>query len=177
MRVLGVDPGSSRTGWGLLTGSPAQPALCDCGTIRLLDSMPFAERLHVLHLRFREVVERLEPGVAAVESPFHGINARSAFQLAQARGVILAVLGGAGIRVVEYTPATVKKAVTGSGRADKTQVRSMLSAILGGADGADSLDASDALGVALCHAATERFAARVTAAERRPRPRGPRRDA
>jgi crossover junction endodeoxyribonuclease RuvC len=177
MRVLGVDPGSSRTGWGLLTGSAARPALFDCGTIRLRDGMPFAEKLHVLQLRFREVVERVEPTVAAVESPFHGVNARAAFQLAQARGVILAVLGGAGIHVVEYPPATVKKAVTGTGRAEKTQVRTMLRTILGGAAGADSLDASDALGIAFCHAATERFVARVAAADGQQRPRGTRRGA
>jgi crossover junction endodeoxyribonuclease RuvC len=102
------------------------------------------------------LVARLRPTCAAVESPFHGVNARSAFQLAQARGVVLAALAGAGVEIAEYSPATVKKAVTGNGRAPKAQVRSMVGRLLSrpGLDVSDDL--ADALAVALCHGASQR---------------------
>jgi crossover junction endodeoxyribonuclease RuvC len=109
-----------------------------------------------LQQELSDLVERLRPTCAAVESPYHGANARSAFQLAQARGVVLAVLAGAGVEIAEYSPATVKKAVTGNGRAPKAQVRAMVGQLLGrpGIDVSDDL--ADALAVALCHGASHR---------------------
>jgi crossover junction endodeoxyribonuclease RuvC len=93
-----------------------------------------------------------------VESPFHGPNARAALQLAHARGVVLACLGQAGIQVAEYSPATIKKAITGTGKADKEQVQAMVRRLLGNpAD--ESRDVSDALAVAYCHLASSGFAA------------------
>lgn len=115
---------------------------------------PLPARLHALRCQFEAIVRRLAPTEAAVESPFHGLNARSALQLSHARGVVLEVLGGAGLLVVEYPPAAVKKAVTGSGRAEKDQVQGMIARLFGPDAAGRSSDAADALGVALCHAAS-----------------------
>jgi crossover junction endodeoxyribonuclease RuvC len=157
VRILGVDPGSLRTGWGLLGGTSRQPFLVESGVIRLPAGAGFPERLHRLQIEFEELVRRLAPSEAAVEMPFHGLNARSALQLAHARGVLLAVLGAQGIPMSEYAPAAVKKAVTGNGRADKAQVHAMAARLLGARiDGATG-DLTDAVGIALCHAASREF--------------------
>jgi crossover junction endodeoxyribonuclease RuvC len=128
-----------------------------------------ARRLALLHDRFSELVERLRPSVAAVEAPFHGPSARSALQLAHARGVMLAVLAGAGVEIAEYTPTAVKKAVTGNGRAGKEQVREMVCRLLRQQEGWRSHDISDALAVALCHLTTSSFQSAVDRAGGRPR--------
>ena len=166
-RILGVDPGSARTGWAILSGPPSKPALVDCGTIQVPSGTEFAARLHALHCAFSEIVVRFHPTTAAVERPFHGINAHSAFQLAQARGVIMAVLGGANVPVAEYAPAVVKKAVTGNGRADKSQVQRMIVALLRLNVLPDSEDASDAVGIAYCHASGQGMQSRLAAARGR----------
>jgi crossover junction endodeoxyribonuclease RuvC len=114
----------------------------------------FAERLHRLGIRLDELVRRLRPTTAAVEAPFHGVNPRSALQLAHARGVVLATLAGAGVPVAEYAPAAVKIAVAGNGRAPKDQVHAMVVRLLGIEGLAGPSDRADAIAVALCHAAT-----------------------
>ena len=159
MRVLGVDPGSWNTGWGYVDG-PARLRLLDCGVIRLRGHGEFPERLARLRCEVELVIERHRPEAAAVEAPFHGASARSALQLAQARGVILAALAGAGIPVAEWTPATVKKAVTDNGRADKDQVRAIVCRQFGLAPDQPH-DLTDALAVALCHVYSRRFLAAV----------------
>ena len=121
--------------------------------ISLPRNIGFAPRLAALERRFEAVLARSRPDVAVVESPFHGVNARSALQLAHSRGVLLAVLGRLGIPVEEYTPATIKKTVTGSGRADKEQVRRMVQAVLAVRLEESSTDLSDALAAAYCHLA------------------------
>lgn len=145
------------TGWGVLTGNPASPVVVDCGLIRLqaLPSLP--ERLARLQNELREVVERMEPTSAAVEAPFHGASARSALQLAHARGVILAVLGDAGLSVTEYAPAAIKKSVTGDGRAEKARISAMVVQLLGQRVQGERHDVHDALAVALCHLSTAAF--------------------
>ena len=156
-RILGVDPGSLVTGWGLIGGSPAHPEWLDAGVIPLgAARVPLHRRLLRLQQELDTLLARLHPTCAAVESPYHGANARSALQLAQARGVVLASLAGSGLDVAEYAPAAVKKAVTGNGRASKDQVRSMVARLLGrpAIDAPDDL--ADALAVALCHGASRR---------------------
>ena len=154
-RVLGVDPGSRTTGWGLVAGTSSRPVLIEGGVIRLASMPVLAERLARLRHDLAAVVERLGPTRAAVESPFMGKNIRSVLQLAHARGVILAVLAEAGLSVAEYAPATVKKSVTGSGRAPKDQVRRMVAILLRESwAGAAQMDLTDALAVALCDAAS-----------------------
>lgn len=171
MQVLGVDPGSQLTGWGLITGTASSPRLVDGGVIRLGREQDFARRLARLHADFHALVARLSPTVAAVEAPFHGASARSALQLAHARGVILAVLATAEIEVVEYSPAAVKKAVTGNGRADKEQVAAMMRRSLTLEAGRLPHDLTDALAVALCHLGASGFREAVRRAENRGRAR------
>ena len=159
--VLGIDPGSQATGWGVVCGPSSAPRLVAAGVIRLPSGLAFAPRLHLLQVKLAEVVERHAPGSAGVEAPFHGASARAALQLAHARGVTLAVLAGASVEVFEYSPATVKKSVTGNGRAGKQQVARMVRSLLGGPpqalaelDGLQAGDRADALAVALCHLAS-----------------------
>jgi crossover junction endodeoxyribonuclease RuvC len=155
------------TGWGLIGGGPACPEWLDAGVILLgrgRGALP--KRLVRLQRELEALVRRLRPTCAAVESPYHGVNAHSAFQLAQARGVVLAVLAGAGLEVAEYTPATVKKAVTGNGRAPKLQVRSMVGRLLGRPDLDVPDDLADALAVALCHGASARHRALLLGSRR-----------
>ncbi len=170
LRVLGVDPGSFRTGWGLVGGTAQEPSLIECGVIRLPSRGAFPDRLHRLLVEFGSLVGRLAPTGSAVEAPFHGANARAALQLAHARGVVLAVLGASAVPVTEYTPATVKMAVTGGGRADKEQVRTMVRRLLGREwAGSGLTDESDAIAVALCHLVTLRYRAAVSSAAKRRR--------
>lgn len=164
LRILGIDPGSLATGWGLVGGTAARPTLIDCAVIRTgASGTELSERLSRLQRAVEEILDRLAPDCAAVEAPYHGVNARAALQLAHARGVILACLGALGIQTIEYAPATVKKAVTGNGRAPKQQVRLMVSRLLGARDLPGPNDITDALAVALCHASLERYRALVDA--------------
>ena len=106
-RILGVDPGSLITGWGLIDDCPGGPAWLDAGVLRLgAATDDLASRLCRLQRAMEQVVLRMQPTCSAVEAPYHGVNARSALHLAHARGVVLAVLAGAGIEIHEYTPAT-----------------------------------------------------------------------
>jgi crossover junction endodeoxyribonuclease RuvC len=163
MRVLGVDPGSIVTGWGMLAGSAERPSLVESGVIRLgRSSVPLAERLHRLARGLDELVGRLSPVAAAVEAPFIGVNARAALQLAHARGVVLAMLAAVDVPVIEYAPAAVKVAVTGNGRADKDQVRAMVTRLLGLETVPGPADRTDALAVALCHLSSERYTRAVS---------------
>jgi crossover junction endodeoxyribonuclease RuvC len=177
LRVLGVDPGSLITGWGLLSGPATRPLVEDCGAIRLPRGQALAPRLALLHDELTRLIQRLEPDTAAVESPFHGKSPRAALQLAHARGVVLAALAQAGIEVAEYTPATVKQAITSNGRADKEQVRRMVVALLGQRLAEGPADLADALAVGLCHLQTGAFQRAVRRAESRDagRAAGPRR--
>jgi crossover junction endodeoxyribonuclease RuvC len=140
--------------------------LLECGEIRLGVGLPLPVRLHRLTVEFEILVRRLAPMAAAVETPFHGVNARAALQLAHARGVLLAVLAGAGVPVSEYSPAAVKKAVTGNGRAEKIQVQGMVGRLVGSQSPSEGLDRADALAVALCHMASIGLLSAIERAER-----------
>lgn len=147
--ILGVDPGSVATGWALVAGTPERPRVLACGVIKVIARRPFAERLAAIQDRFVEILAEYRPALAAVESLFHGVSARSALQLAHARGVILAALSRAGVSIAEYSPAEIKKTVTGSGRATKDQVAYMVERLTG--TKSSSRDLTDAIAVALCH--------------------------
>jgi crossover junction endodeoxyribonuclease RuvC len=158
-RILGVDPGSYATGWGVLgIVDRKAPSVIACGLVSLPRAVRFELRLHRLHDAIAEVVARTHPDLACVEAPFHGVNPRSSLQLAHARGVVLAALGAAGVRVEEVPPATVKQVVTGSGRAAKAQVQSMIRRVLGITEDLASEDVSDALAVAYCWAVHATYA-------------------
>lgn len=163
-RVLGVDPGSVRSGWAVIGGSPARPELLACGEIDVPAAWSFERRLAALHEAFTAVVADATPTHAAVEAPFQGVSARAALQLAHARGVVLAVLGVARVPVTEYAPATIKKAVTGNGRAEKSQVATMVRQLLRSADPSLHDDVSDATAAALCHVYRTGWSARIASA-------------
>lgn len=151
MLILGLDPGSVATGYGLVDKRGAEVSLVEVGTLSCPARLPLAERLAGISSQLDELLARRPPATAVLEAPFHGRNSRSLIVLAQARGALLAALGGRGIEVREYTPAEVKSAVTGNGRADKQQVARMVRLLLG-LEGEWASDATDALAVALCAA-------------------------
>lgn len=150
MLILGLDPGSLHAGYGLIEwrGGSARPVAA--GRWSAPPKLGVADRLRILADALDELLQRSRPDFAAMEKPFHGVNARSAIVLAEARGALLLTLARAGLRIEEYSPAEVKSAVTGSGRADKEQVARMVRLLLGLAEGALPADATDALAVALC---------------------------
>jgi crossover junction endodeoxyribonuclease RuvC len=151
MRHLGLDPGLVRTGWGLIDAIGNRLRHVANGEVTPDPGLPIAERLRRIHVALTEVVRRYEPATAAVEETFVSRNAASTLKLGLARGIALLVPAEAGIEVAEYAARLVKKAVVGSGRADKAQVAAMVGRLLPGAAIAGD-DAADALAVAICHA-------------------------
>ncbi len=150
MLILGLDPGSLHTGYGLVERRGSTLELVDAGRISCPRDAPLATRLARLAGLLQELVDRRPPDLAVVESPFHGMNARTLIVLAQARGALLAVLGLRGIETREYSPAEVKSAVTGNGRADKAQVARMVRLLLATEGAGWASDATDALALAIC---------------------------
>lgn len=154
MLILGIDPGSRATGYGAILCDGPDARLVEAGTLVRPAGEALPRRLAELSAAIGEIADRLRPAAAVLESPFHGMNARSLIVLAQARGALIAALAARRIEVREFTPAEVKAAVAGNGRAGKEEVARMVRLLLssGGQRLADPLsaDASDALAVALC---------------------------
>lgn len=150
--ILGVDPGLNRCGWGLIASEGSRLVHVDHGVIKPPPQHQLASRLLHLFETLEIVIDQHKPHECAVEETFVNSNARAALALGQARGVALAAAARRGVVVAEYAPTTIKKAVVGSGGADKTQIAFMVRRLLPAA-GEVSADAADALGVALCHAA------------------------
>ena len=160
--ILGVDPGLNRCGWGLVLSEGARLSHVAHGVIKPSAQQQLASRLHDVFEGLCAVIAQYNPHEAAVEETFVNSNARAALALGQARGVALAAAARNGLAVGEYAPTTIKKAVVGSGSADKTQIAFMVRRLLPTA-GDVSADAADALGVALCHAAHGGFRRRAGA--------------
>ncbi len=170
MRILGLDPGSRICGYGVIDQRGAELAYVECGVLTAPEERPMEERLGEIARGLREVISELAPEVVAIEDVFSHQNVRSALALAQARGMALAVVGLAGLSVASYPPASVKKAVSGSGRADKDQIARMVQALIG-LRSLPRADATDALAVAITHGrAVEPRAVRLTSAVVRARP-------
>lgn len=150
VRVLGVDPGSRLTGYGVVERDGSRLRHIDNGVVVLDAKAPLETRLVVLHRELTALVTRHRPDVAAFERVFFAKNAQSALVLGHARGVALLVAAAYGVPVFEYAPAEVKRSISTSGRADKHQVQQMVRLILGLPEVAQE-DASDALAVAICH--------------------------
>jgi len=153
VRILGIDCGSQTTGYGVIDSDGTRHALVDFGVIKTNAKDEFAQRLLAIGTGIREVLARYAPEEAAVEDTFVAANARSALKLTHVRGVALYVLAEAGLTVGEYPPAQVKLALVGNGRAEKEQVQWMVRVLLNLREPIRQLDASDALAVAICHAA------------------------
>ncbi|MBD3161456.1 MAG: crossover junction endodeoxyribonuclease RuvC [Candidatus Eisenbacteria bacterium] len=149
--VLGLDPGSRRTGYGILRLDPDRITRVAGGVLRLDESRPFAERLPELRGALLPLIEAHRPGEAALETCFVARSARAALVLGHVRGVLLLLCLEAGLDVFEYAPAEVKRAACGTGAASKEQVQEMLRRLVPGIDRRITGDESDALAVAYCH--------------------------
>ena len=152
MIILGVDPGSLRTGYGSIDTDGRRHRLLEQGALAPPARRPLPERLAFVHMGVARLIERIRPNVLAVEDVFHAANTRSALVLGHVRGVILLAGAQAGLPVHEFPPATVKLQVTGYGRAEKVQVALMVARLLDLREQGPTGDAADALAVALCHA-------------------------
>jgi crossover junction endodeoxyribonuclease RuvC len=150
VRILGLDPGSRVCGYGVIDTRGSEMTYVECGLLTAPVDRAMEERLCELARGLREVIAELSPEIVAIEDVFSHQNPRSAIALAQARGMVLAVVGLCGLPAVSYAPALVKKAVSGSGRADKTQVARMVQALIG-LRTLPRADATDALAVAITH--------------------------
>jgi crossover junction endodeoxyribonuclease RuvC len=168
VRIFGIDPGSERTGYGCLDTDGQRHRLVICGSIAAPAHTPFADRLLVIHGGLSALLAEHRPDCVAVENIFHARNVRSALKLGHARGVALLAASQAGVSVVEYTPAEVKRAVVGFGRAEKPQVGQMVRLLLGLDAVPTPHDAADAIAVAICHIHSSSGA--VAAAARRDQP-------
>lgn len=151
MRVLGVDPGLSRCGVGVVDGPRGRPVAVRAGVVRTPAGDPVAGRLAALHGALTALIAEARPDAIAVERVFFNANVRTAMGVGQAAGVALLCAGLAGVPVVEYTPTQVKAAVTGDGAAEKEQVGYMVAALLRLEAPPRPADAADALALALCH--------------------------
>jgi crossover junction endodeoxyribonuclease RuvC len=151
VRVFGIDPGSVRTGFACVESDGSRHRLVDAGAIVPGRSLSFPARLRTIHRVLAERIGAAKPDCVVVESLFHAANARSALQLGHARGVALLAAVEAGVNIVEYTPAEVKRAVVGYGRAEKGQVQRMVQLLLGLEQQPAPHDVADAMAIAICH--------------------------
>jgi crossover junction endodeoxyribonuclease RuvC len=158
MRVLGIDCGTERTGYGVIETDGRDHRLIAAGVIRTNPKSPLAARLAEIAGGLRRVIAELRPEAAAVEAVFHAVNAQTAIKLAHVRGVALLTVAEAGLPVGEYSPLEIKTSVVGYGRAEKGQVQMMVQSLLR-LECAQPEDASDALAVAVCHATRQASAA------------------
>lgn len=147
--VIGVDPGLASTGYAVVAGPPHRPRALAVGTVRTTPRTPHAERLRAIHDAVAALVAEHRVGAASIESWFIHPMSRAAMAMAEARGAIIVALAGAGVPVAEYSPNTIKQSVTGSGGADKAQVRAMVGRLTGARPQSDH--AADALAAAICH--------------------------
>ena len=151
IRILGIDPGLRRTGWGLIEVDGNRLIYVACGSVATSDKVSLAERLVTIHDGLARIVEEFRPDEAAVEATFVNRDAVATLKLGQARGIALLVPAKAGISVAEYAPNLVKKTIVGAGHAEKAQIRLMIGVLLPKAD-PQSEDAADALAIAVTHA-------------------------
>ena len=161
MRVLGIDCGSRITGYGVIDTDGAECILVQCGAIRAKVSDHLADRLKSIHAAIEELIDDLKPDAAAFENVFYATNVQSALKLGHVRGVSMFAAAQANLPVFEYSPLEVKSAVTGYGRAEKSQVQEMVRALLRLQAMPEPYDASDALAVAICHVHSNRFKSRT----------------
>jgi len=158
--TLGIDPGTAILGFGVIRGD-TDPQLIDVGVIETDSKAAMPDRLVILHAETARLIERYRPDVMAIEQLFFARNVTTAIAVGQARGVVLLAAAQAGVPVAEYSPSEVKFAVVGYGKADKRQMQEMVKLILNLPEIPHPDDAADALAIALCHAQSAPFQARV----------------
>jgi crossover junction endodeoxyribonuclease RuvC len=163
MIVLGIDPGTANTGYGVVRHGASRMVALDGGVIETSAGVAAERRLAAIHARMTALIEEHRPDAVALEDLYFGANARSAFAVGQARGVVMLAAGQAGIACSSYTPQQVKSAVCGTGRADKDQVGRMVQALLSLERPPTPDHAADALAVAICHCNRAPLAAAMVA--------------
>ncbi len=163
MRILGIDCGSERTGFGIVDSNGRSHTLVDHGVIRTSPRAPFEQRLQEIANGLRQSIEAHSPDMAAVEEVFYAVNVKTAIKLSHVRGVALLVIAEAKVAFSEYSPLEVKMSVVGYGRAEKQQVQKMITALLRLPEPISSEDACDALAIAICHANRMSTAQRMVA--------------
>jgi crossover junction endodeoxyribonuclease RuvC len=151
IRILGIDPGLRRTGWGMIEIAGNRLSYLGCGSVTTSDRDDLATRLLAIHDGLMRILDEFRPDEAAVEATFVNKNPAATLKLGQARGIAMVVPARAGVPVAEYAPNLVKKSIVGAGHGDKTQVRMMIGVLLPKAT-PQSDDASDALAIAVTHA-------------------------
>ena len=167
MRVLGIDPGSETTGWGVIEGDQngRSYSLVEFGVVKLSISATFSSRLLKISRGLEEVIERLRPDACAIEEAFYSVNPKVTLKLGQVRGVALLAAEKAALQIGEYSPRRVKQTVAGYGNADKQQVQQMVRVLLSLSTVPEPHDAADALAVAICHFHHAGMSERLIAAE------------
>lgn len=168
MRVMGIDPGSACTGYGIVEEVDRQLRAVSWGSIRCSPKQTFPERLKRIHDELVRVIREFSPDSVAVEDLFFASNAKSALKLGQTRGVTLLAAMVAEKPIAEYSPLEVKQSVVGYGRAEKEQVRTMVTALLKLKEPPEPLDAADALAIAICHIHAAKTKARLKAGGQTP---------
>jgi crossover junction endodeoxyribonuclease RuvC len=151
VKIFGIDPGSERTGYGCIETDGSRHRIVTCGAIKTPSLGTFPEKLLVIHTQLARLLAECRPDGVAIENLFHAVNVRSALKLGHARGVAMLAAVETGVPVFEYTPAEIKRAVVGHGRAEKQQVQQLVKLILGLTAVPSPHDAADALAVAICH--------------------------
>ncbi len=159
MRVLGVDPGTATTGYGVVEETGEGLRALAYGAVTTPAGQPLARRLQVIHRELIRLAREWSPDAAAMEELYFSVNVRTAMSVGQARGVALLALADAGLAVAEYSPLVVKQALTGYGGADKRQMQEMVRMLLGLPEVPRPDDAADALAVAICHLHSARMRA------------------
>jgi crossover junction endodeoxyribonuclease RuvC len=161
MRVLGIDCGGEYTGYGVVEqDSRGELRHLVCGAIRLNPKKPLPARLNEIFNQLRAIIEKHRPDEVAIEDVFYAVNVKSALKLGQVRGVAMLAASSCGLDVAEYSPLSIKSAVVGYGRADKSQVQQMVMRLLRLPAPPEPQDASDALAIAICHLHTAATLAR-----------------
>lgn len=161
MLILGIDPGTAITGYGLVCEEDGVLTLVDCGVITTPSGQPLPERLQVIYAGLAGVIREHRPAAAAVEELFFSRNVRTALSVGHARGVTLLALADAGLPIYEYKPLEIKQAIAGYGGADKRQVQEMVRMLLNLSDIPQPDDAADAVAVAICHIHSARMMALI----------------
>jgi crossover junction endodeoxyribonuclease RuvC len=151
VRVLGIDPGSETTGWGVVEGDSRKYRLVEFGVVKLKTSSTHSSRLLKICRALEEVIDKLKPDACAIEEAFYAVNPKVVLKLGQVRGVALLVAEKAALEIGEYAPRLVKQTVAGYGNADKRQVQEMVRVLLSLRTVPEPHDAADALAVAICH--------------------------
>ncbi len=157
MIILGIDPGFAIIGWAIIEKNGAQIKLMECNAITTVKTLPIEERLQIIFEEMTKLLKKFSPSTVAIEQLYFATNAKTAIDVAQARGVIVLSCARANVPVVSYSPLAMKRTITGDGKADKRQVQFMLTKILKIKEAPKPDDVADAVAIGLTHAYTNRF--------------------